>query len=330
MVVAFALLATLAGWSGGGSAGASSTISYSGRGLAARVTVSGQSTLLADTGTLASAGSLDASSLSGVVPGSLAGDTLHAATIAQGDRTRSEASIGSIGLTAGLNTISADLAMSRTAAIKQGPGVDLRGRTHVDTLVVNGLLVVVTGEPNQIVPLVDGELVVNQQTTSTGGTIKSISVTALHVTVADVDIVLGMSSAGVSTGSTNCSGQQDFATGGGWAGASGNLKRSLGFIGGLRQNGAVVGHLVFINHVTDERVKGVVTAYAPGQQGNIRTMSGTAEFGGREGTFVLTVTDGGDSVATDSFQIEYASAAGGGGDSGTLIGGNIQVHGLCR
>ena len=320
------VFATILGWGTAGPAMAS-TIEYSGRATAVRTAVSAH----ADTGELAATGgNLDAAELSAGVPGAVAVDTLHASTIGQAEYVHSEASVGSLAMTEGLNSIAADLIMSRAEAQNQGGWVIRSARSHVDGLLVNGLPVVVTGEPNQTVPLVGGQLVINEQSqTSTGG-IESITVIALHLTAGEADIAIGTSRAGLKppTVAQACSATADFATGGGWLVPTGQaLKASFGFVGGVR-DGAFHGHLVFKDSQTQDRVKGEVTFYVPGT-GNERTMGGQGQINGQFGTFTLNVVDVAEPGAADGFNLEYASEAHGGTATGTLGGGNIQLHPGC-
>lgn len=326
--VVLMLVTGLLGWATTGSASASTPIAYSGRATAVTTTVAGQTALLADTGEMPSTGgSLEASSPSGIAP-ILTGDTLHASTIGHGDRTRSEASLGGLLLSSGVVTVTADLVMSRSWAKRHGSGVQLGAVSHVDNLAINGLPVVVTGQPNQTIPLVEGQLVINEQSSSTGGTMKSITVNALHLTLGDNDAVLGTSRAGATAGSASCSGISDFASGGGFIQPPLEAKRTFGFVGGIKNNGSLQVHLVFVNHETNERVKGQVAASYFGS-GNTRTMLGNGEADGQPTGFALTVQDNGEPGTSDAFTLEWEGPAGPRSESGTLGGGNIQIHPVC-
>lgn len=312
-------------------AAAASRISYSGRSVALKAVASSTTTVFADTGALSSSGgALEASSLSALVSQTVTADTLHATTIGQGDRVRSEASVANIVSTIGLNTVSADFAMSRTMAVSQGGSASVSGQSHVDSLVVNGVPVVVTGQANQIVALIDGQLVVNEQISSGTGNTGSLTVNALHLSLSGgTDVVLGSSNAGVVAGSQNCSSADEFMTGGGWlSGTAGSAKRSFGVIGGVKQGQNFFGHLVYINRVTNHRVEGRINLYAPGS-GNLRVMNGTGQANGEASEFKVTVADNGEPGTLDSFSIEF-TGAGGGTDTGTLAGGNLQLHQVCR
>jgi hypothetical protein len=304
-------------------------ISYSGQSTSVKATVSSTTTSLADTGALASSGgALEASSTSGAVPDTLTSDTLHATTIGQGDRVRSESSVGRVALTAGLNSVSADLAMSRTMAVSQGERATVSGRSHVDGLIVNGIPVVVTGQPNQTLLVLDGQLVINEQINSGSGEAGSITVNALHLTMSGgTDVILGSSRAGVVAGSNNCSSTNDHTTGGGWFTLAG-AKRTFGVIGGVRQNAPFEGHLVFVRHDTNDRLVGRITDYVPGT-GNFREMDGEGEFNGQPQTFHLRLTDSNDDGTGDDFRLTFVAPPRQ-PEGDVIVGGNIQIHVPCH
>lgn len=61
-------------------------------------------------------------------------------------------------------------------------------------LSINGVPVAVTGNPNQTIPIPGGQLVINEQRTSSAGT----TVNAIHATVFGVaDVVVASATAGI-------------------------------------------------------------------------------------------------------------------------------------
>ncbi len=313
-------------------AAAATRMSFSGRSFAVKAVVSSTTTVLGDTGELpSSGGTREASSVSGTVPDTLVANTLHASTIGQGDRVRSEASVGTIGVTAGLNSISADFAMSRAMARSIDKTPSLSGVSHVGNLVANGVPVVVTGEANQVVQLINGQLVINEQVSSVSGNTGSITVNALHLTISGgPDVVLASSRAGVvaDSDSRNCSPNRDFATGGGWVPPpAGGAKRTFGFVAGIEQQTPFLGHLVFVNHESQERLKGKFITYEG--TGQTRRMTGTGELDGQPATFNLTVTDVDDGGSQDQFFLEIVTPLRQ-PEGPVLGGGNIQVHAMCQ
>jgi hypothetical protein len=148
-------------------------------------------TVLADTGTLGDSGDArHASLLTGTVPSLLTGDTLHATTIGGSTQVSSEASLADLALTVAGTTVGADFVMSRARAVWGAAGADV----SISGLSINGLLVAVTGDPNQTIDIVGGRVVINEQQPSP----TSIGVSALHVIVDGVaDVVVASASAGI-------------------------------------------------------------------------------------------------------------------------------------
>ena len=149
-------------------------------------------TRLADTGTLSgSSDAREASLPTGSVPSVVSGDTLHATTIGWPDQVKSEASLADVTVTVGGNSIGAGFVMARASAVL---GLSSAGTVNIDGLSVNGLPIGVTGNPNQTIGIPGGQLVINEQQTSSTGTV----VNALHIAVTGVaDVVVASASAGV-------------------------------------------------------------------------------------------------------------------------------------
>ena len=88
--------------------------------------------------------------------------------------------------------MSADFVMSRTLMIAGGAGA---GSSEIDNLSINGIPIFVTGEPNQTVWILGGQVILNEQKTSSAGMI----VNALHIVATGVaDIVIASATAGIS------------------------------------------------------------------------------------------------------------------------------------
>src|SRR5207253_3018772 len=97
---------------------ASSSTTFSGQATALKATVAGTTLTFGDTGRLPSSGGSEESSLlNATVPGQLSAEVLHATTVGQGDRSRSEASVASVSLTVGGQAVSADLLMAKAMAV---------------------------------------------------------------------------------------------------------------------------------------------------------------------------------------------------------------------
>ena len=166
----------------------------SGEAVAFRSTVLGISSSLADTGTLAGAGDMkQASQLTGGIPSLVSTETLSATTASASDAVVSQASLSKIGLTLAGNTLSAGFLLAQANA---PAGSVPTGMSDIEALVVNGATVYVSGEPNQVIPLIGGRIVLNEQTVTSDG---SEVVNAVHVVIYGVaDIVLASATAGMS------------------------------------------------------------------------------------------------------------------------------------
>lgn len=297
---------------------------FSGQATVVKATVLGTTTVLSDTGPLPpSGGALETSLLSAAIPGVLAADVLHATAVGQGDDSRAEASVADVLLTVGGNTITASLLMARANASCPGPTIG--GRSHIAELVINGQAIAVSGQPNQTVALPVGQVVINEQAGSVSGNSGTMTVNALHVVIPGVaDVIVSSAHADITCGGGGPTGN-DFVTGGGFiTGTPSGAKGNFGVAGGIK-NGALWGHLTFIDHgPSGVTVKGTgVTAYAVI---NITTrhIEGTAEVNGVAGfTYSVDVSDNGEPGSSDTFRLTLSN---GYSAAGTLRGGNIQLH----
>ena len=306
---------------------ATQATSYSGRATVLQATVLGLPVVLADAGSLPpSGGAQEASLLNASVPGLLTAEVLHASTVGKGNASRSEASVAELSLTVAGNTISAGLLQARAAAVCRDGGPTASGSSDIAALSVNGQTVTISGEPNQKMQLPIGEVIINEQTSKGAG---DITVNALHVFVPGVaDVIVSSAHADITCQPAPpppvCTGA-DFVTGGGWiTGTPSGAKANFGVAGGIKQ-GQFWGHLTYIDHGPGgPRVKGTgVTAYRV-VDATTRHIEGTAQVNGQDGlTYQVDVADNGEPGRNDSFKLHVS---GGYDASGTLGGGNIQLH----
>ena len=166
----------------------------SGSAAAVQANVLGVTAALADTGPLADASDLrEASALESGILSLGSADVLHAATGASPDYVDSEASLADAGLAVAGNFISAAFVMAWAEAPVGGSPV---GTSEIDGLSINGVPVTVTGQPNQTVWLLGGQVILNEQIPTSTGT----TVNAVHVIVSGVaDVVLATASAGIGS-----------------------------------------------------------------------------------------------------------------------------------
>ena len=181
-------LAALAGWPG-----FSPAQTISGQASAVTVVIQGNVTNLADTGTLSSAGEPLGTGLSiGSIPGLLAGEALHAATMGWTDQVASQASLGNLAITIAGTGISALSVLSSALAVS---GAGATGGSSIDGLTIGGVPVAATGAPNQQIALPGLSVILNEQIQSANG----IVVNALRVRTLDglTDIAIGSAKAGI-------------------------------------------------------------------------------------------------------------------------------------
>jgi hypothetical protein len=147
-------------------------------------------TALADTGALGGPhDARNASLLEWSIPSLLTGHALHATTIGWEGRVESAASLRNLVLSIGGNTIAADFVMARA---KASSGLVAAGNSVVDGLLVNGLPIAATGEPNQRIDFLGGYLLINEQQSAPGSAI----VNALHIVINGVaDVVIASATA---------------------------------------------------------------------------------------------------------------------------------------
>ncbi len=188
---ALVMLASLLAWP---AVGVAQTVV--GNGTAVQATVfgllGGTTTVLAGTGALGgTTDAQDVSQVTGDVPSLLTAEALAATTIGWPDQVISHASLANLGLTLGVTTISADTVLATATALLGATG---SGNAFIGNLLINGVPVGVTGQPNQTISIPGGQLVINEQAVSPAST----AVNALHATVSGVaDVVIGSAVAGI-------------------------------------------------------------------------------------------------------------------------------------
>src|SRR5882762_7771970 len=172
------------------------TTTVTGQASAVQATVFGllgNTTLeVANTGALSGpTDALEASQLTGNLLGALTAEVPSATTIGYPDQVDSAASLANLSLTVGGTTISADSILATATALLGATG---SGNAFVGNLLINGVPVGVTGQPNQTISIPGGQLVINEQAVSPAST----AVNALHATVSGVaDVVIGSAVAGI-------------------------------------------------------------------------------------------------------------------------------------
>jgi hypothetical protein len=133
-----------------------------------------------------------------------------------------------------------------------------------------------------------------------------------------------------STASTaavgGCSATGDFTTGGGWLLPGAKLKRTFALFAEFGLS-PPLGRLLFVNHISKERVEGEIITYVI--TGNRRIMTGIGTANDEAATFKLEVSDVTEPGRQDDFDLLYVTETGVGREQGPLGGGNIQIHPMC-
>lgn len=162
---------------------------FSGQAVALRASAVGISLSLADTGPLPASGGNVKTSLASVnVLGLASADVLSSSTSGSGSSSQSQSSLASLNLLNGL--VAANAVQSNSSASCSGGTAAVSGNSQLVGLTVAGQPVL-SSNPNLAISLPGGiSVIVNEQTSSSGGTSGSVTVNALHVTGPSIDIVV--------------------------------------------------------------------------------------------------------------------------------------------
>jgi hypothetical protein len=329
---------------GGGNTAA--VTSYSGRAVALRIDdveipIPGP-IIVADTGALPSSGGLLQTSQSDVniAGGALTIALATAMTSGSGPETTSDSTLNDLHIvinTPSNGTVVIDasyIAASASASCDQSGRASVSARVTVQGLTVNGTAVTVTGQPNQIVPIPGGKIVIDERANTTGTGTADIAVRAIHFYIDGcMNGAAGIVQAGISCeGKTPPpqAGECGKLTGGGWILSSTGAKCSFGVSGGIRR-GEFWGQLNYIDHGTGMHVKSTaVTDFRPNPNvPDCRIITYTVTINGVAGfTAVVDAWDRGEPGRDDFFSIRlsngYSAKGTLGGDGHG--GGNLQLH----
>jgi hypothetical protein len=271
-------------------------------------------------------------------------DVASGTAVAQGNDSRSAASVADLSLAVAGNTISADFLMSEAAAACQGSSASASGNSQLAKLVINGQAIVISGATNQTVqlPLGAGYVVINEQSGSANGQSGGMDVSALHVVATNptmpsgpplADVVVSHAHADINCPASPappppCSTvTTDFVTGGGWivSPSDGNAKANFAVAGG---KDGTWGHLMFIDHGNGMHVKDIAVMHYdkyPPFGLNGRFTSGDADVDGTPHPYEADVADNREpGSGADQFQLKLDGKP---VNTNTLLaGGNIQLH----
>ena len=188
----------------GGFLGAARTMdaqstTYSGQAVAVSVDVIGIPLSISDTGPLPSNGGALFDQLASLtVPGIANVELLTATTTGGAGQTNSQASVAKAAVKAAGISITASVLTANANAACTANGVSASGNSQIADLRVNGLSVRVTGQPNQVIPLLVGSLIINEQISQESDSGAEMIVNALHLQVLGLaDVIISGTQAGV-------------------------------------------------------------------------------------------------------------------------------------
>lgn len=170
---------------------------FSGEAVALKASAAGIALALADTGQLPSSGGNLSTSLASVnVLGLASADVLKSTASGSGSSSQSQSSVANLSLLGGL--VAADVVKSNSSATCSGTQASTSGNAELVGLTVAGQSILVSN-PNLSISLPGGiSVIINQQTSSSGGTSGSITVNALHVTGPSIDIVVASANSDIT------------------------------------------------------------------------------------------------------------------------------------
>jgi hypothetical protein len=168
---------------------AQAVTTFSGQAVALRASVVGVSLALSDTGALPSGGGSLSTSLASVsVAGIASADLLSSSTSGSGSSSQSQSTLADVNLLNGL--VTATVVKSNSSASCSNGQASTSGNAQLVGLTVAGQSILASN-PNLSLSLPGGiSVIINQQTSSSGGTSGSMTVNSLHVTGPSIDIVV--------------------------------------------------------------------------------------------------------------------------------------------
>jgi hypothetical protein len=157
--------------------------------VALKANAAGVSLALADTEALPSSGGNLSTSLASInVAGIAVAGTLSSSTSASGTTGQSQSTLQDVNLLNGL--VAATAVKSNSSATCSNGQASVSGNAELVGLTVAGQAILVSS-PNLSISLPGGiSVIINQQTSSSGGTSGSMTVNALHVTGPSIDMVV--------------------------------------------------------------------------------------------------------------------------------------------
>jgi hypothetical protein len=138
--------------------------------------------------------------LPGIIGERITAGALYAVSSAQKDENHSRATLFNVSIVVGQHWIFVE-SVDANAIVQCGfLKMFAHGTSRIDRLFVDGFAVSVTGAPNQIIPLADGYLVINEQLSSSDGKKRAeIIVNGLHLVLPQTaEVIVASARAGVT------------------------------------------------------------------------------------------------------------------------------------
>jgi hypothetical protein len=222
-------------------------------------------------------------------------------------------------------------AASASAALATNGNGEVDSSVTIENLRVAGQPVLISGKPNQVVPVPGGQIVIHERTSSTGSGRAQITVAPFHFYIEGcMNGVVGAVAAGIAgSGGPVEEHECGKLTGGGWIAGPSGAKSTFAVSGGIRR-GLPWGHLNYIDHAAGLKVQSTsVVSFEPNPNvPDCRIIKYGVMINGLPGTATVDAWDRGEPGRRDYFSITLSTgytAKGtlGGEDPG---GGNLQLH----
>ena len=272
------------------------------------------------------------------VPGVLASETLTVMTSgaigASSASSQSTSTVESVDLLNGL--VTADLIVAFASCTSDGSTATCNsaGSTIID-LSVNGVFLGdVTPPPNTSINVPGvGTVILNEQISSGDGVHSAaLTVNMIHVVLDGAlgsgDIIIASAHSDVNFTAPEQRDGPLFITGGGRIGEGRDIS-TFGLNAGARQDGQLRGNLQYNDHGEGLKLHSTSIDSFTVLDENCVTFSGTARVNGASG-YTFTVTEACDNgepgVGVDTFAIQISGPGVSYANSGTLTGGNLQLH----
>jgi hypothetical protein len=249
---------------------------------------------------------------------------------------QSSATVEQVNLLKGAVAAQLVVAMSNSTADGSTAKSTAEGSTLIGLSINGSTPVDVTPSPNTTIPIPGGAVILNEQILEGDGVHTSaLTVNMIHVVINDPltgtitgDIIVASAHSDVNFVPAPKAGNA-FMTGGGKLGTGRDIA-TFGFNAGSRGAGGLHGQLQYIDHATGLKVHSLsIDSFGLIAEAPCVTFSGSARVNDADG-YSFTVNracdNGEPGVGHDTFDISVSGPGVSYSRSGTLTGGNLQLH----